>query len=389
MVGSAPTHDLAAPEPSSRSWLTRAGVALSAFGLDRWLVGIFLLSRLLVVGAALAAEQFVARTPGFQPGAAGPLLSSLTSWDGFYYLDIVRHSYSAVPVAGEYMNIAFPPLYPILVQILAWPFAGGEGVVAVLVSNLAFLVALGLLVQLGTRYLGRERAVLAAGLLAIYPFAWVFAMSYTESLFLLLALAAFLAAETRQRPLAGVLLALAVLCRLQGVVLIVPLLILMLRQDGWKPKASLAWLLFGPAALAAFLGYVAMISGDLTGFAEAQQAWGRAGIGGASPDETIAADFSLYQAALLGTLLWSVFLLVFVRTDRMRVEYWSIPVLFLTVALLSGSLESIGRYSTLAFPYSWILANRRSRLARYAWPAISVFLFSVIAFLAFAGIWVP
>ena len=70
--------------------------------------------------------------------------------------------------------------------------------------------------------------------------------------------------------------------------------------------------------------------------------------------------FSAYQAALLATLLASVFLLVFVRADRMRPEYWLIPVLFIGAELSSGSLEAVGRITMLAFPFVWIIANRRS-----------------------------
>ena len=157
-------------------------------------------------------------------------------------------------MSGAYSNIAFPPLYPFVVRLLSWPIPGSEGIVAVLVSNVAFLAALALLVRLGTPYLGRRRATIAAGLLVIYPFASVFAMAYSESLFLLLMVAAFLAAERGHRAWAGIFLALTVLCRLQGIALVLPLLILMLRQDGWRPRPSLGWLLLGPLAGVAFLG---------------------------------------------------------------------------------------------------------------------------------------
>ena len=210
-----------------------------------------------------------------------------------------------------------------------------------------------------------------------------------ESLFLLLMVGAFLAAERRHRAVAGVLLALAVLCRLQGIVLVLPLAILLLRQDGWRPRPSQAWLALGPLAFGAFLLYVASITGSTTGFLDAQQAWGREGFGGAGPDATVAADFSLYQAALLLTLLWSVFLLVFVRVDRLRAEYWLVPVLFILAELSSGSLEAVGRVTMLAFPYVWILANRRSMLARRGWPIVSVVAFTAIAYLTFIGVWVP
>jgi hypothetical protein len=49
----------------------------------------------------------------------------------------------------------------------------------------------------------------------------------------------------------------------------------------------------------------------------------------------------------------------------------------------------VGRITMLAFPFVWILANRRSALARRTWPLVSVGLFALIAVLQFGGYWVP
>ena len=370
-------------------WRERLNAVATEFRLDGGLLALFLASRLLIVVAAFVAEALIPRNPLLEPGADGPILRSLTSWDGWYYLGIVRDGYQAAPVSGDYANIAFPPLYPVLIRLLSWPFQGSEGIVAILISNLAFIGALGLLVRLGTPYLGRRRATMAAGLLIIYPFASVFAMAYTESLFLLLMVAAFLAAERGHRAWAGIFLALTVLCRLQGIALILPLLLIMLRQDGWRPRPSQAWLLLGPLAGVAFLTYVATVTGAATAFLDAQQAWGREGIGGAAPDGTIAAMFTPYQGALVLTLLASCFLLMFRRVDRLRLEYFLVPVLFIAAELSSGSLEAVGRITMLAFPLVWILANRRSTFARRGWPMMSVGLFAIVAVLQFGGYWVP
>lgn len=361
----------------------------TTFGLTTGLLAVFAASRLMLVAAAFAAEVLVPREPGFQPGATGPILTSLTSWDGFYYLSIATQGYQADPIVGTYSNAAFAPLYPLLVGLVGRPFPELAGLFAVLVSNVALLAAVGVFVLLATPRLGQRRAALAAGLLLIHPFAWAFGMAYSESLFLLLSLATFLAAERGRRGWAGVLLGLAVLCRVQGVVLVLPLLVLLLRQDGWRPRPSQAWVLLAPLALVAFLAYIASITGSPTGYLDAMDAWGRSGLGGTAPDGTIAADFSVYQGMLVVTLLCSVFLLVFVRVDRLPPEYWLIPVSFMGLVILSGSLESVGRYMLLAFPSVWILARRRSRLARRAWPAASAALFVTLAFLSFAGYWVP
>jgi hypothetical protein len=163
----------------------------------------------------------------------------------------------------------------------------------------------------------------------------------------------------------------------------------MLRQDAWRPRPSLAWLLLGPLAAAGFLAYIAIVTGSATGFLDAQQAWGREGLGGSAPEETLGARFSPYQAALLATLLGSVFLLVFARVDRLRVEYALVPILFIAAELSSGSLEAVGRITMLGFPLVWILASRRSMFARRAWPMVSVGLFAIVAVLSFGGYWVP
>jgi len=382
------TSSLAVSAPTA-SWRARLSGLLAEISIDRNLMAMFVASRLLVVVAAFVAENLIPRNPGLIPGADGPLLRSLTSWDGFYYLGIARDGYQAAPVVGAYSNVAFPPLFPLLVRVLSVPFPGAQGIVAVVISNVAFLLALGLLVTLGSTYLGHRRATLAAGLLVIYPFASVFAMAYTESVFLLLMVAAFLAAERRHRTWAGIFLALTVLSRLQGVALILPLWILMLRQDGWRPRLSQAWLLLGPLAGVGFLAYVASVTGSTTAFLDAQKAWGRVGVGGSAPSATIGAKFSPYQGALLATLLWSVFLLVFVRVDRLRPEYWLVPVLFIAAEISSGSLEAVGRITMLAFPLVWILANRDSLIGRRLWPALSVIGFTFIAVLSFGGYWVP
>ncbi len=358
-------------------------------GLDRGIVVSFVVSRLLILVAAFVAEGLIPRNPALTSGDTSPILRSLTSWDGWYYLGIVREGYHIEPVSGDYRDVAFLPLFPIIVRVLSAPWPQLAGVVSIVVANVAFLLALGLLARLGEPYLGRRRARLAASLLALYPFASAFAMAYTESVFLLVMVAAFLAAEQGRPRRAGLFLALAALARFQGIVLILPIWLILLRQAGWRPRWSHAWLLLGPAAGAGFLLYVGWLSGSLTAFLDAQQAWGRAGVGGSAPGQTIAARFSPYQAALVVTLCWSVFMLVWVRRDRMRPEYWLIPVLFMAAEISSGSLEAVGRVTMLAFPYVWLLAARRSTLARRGWPVLSAGLFTLVATLSFAGYWVP
>src|SRR5262249_13998432 len=156
-------------------------------------------------------------------GDPGFLLRPLTAWDGWWYLGIARDGYHLAQMQGTYHDYAFLPLFPALVRLLSIPAPAADGLIAVLAANALFAVALGLLYVLGPDHLGAERAAVACFLLAVSPFSFAFSMAYGESLFLVLALGAFLAAERDRRAASGLLLALAALCRLQGAILALPL----------------------------------------------------------------------------------------------------------------------------------------------------------------------
>ena len=362
----------------------------AAFALDRSRGTTFIVSRLRVVAAALVVENLIVRNAALTGGDGAPILRSLTSWDGWFILGVARDGYHAAAVTGTYHDYAFLPLYPAVVRILSAPWPAFTGLVAILVSNAAFLVALGLFVTLGEAVVGRERARLGAIYLALFPFSAVFSMSYTESLFLMLAVGAFLAAERDRRALAGLLFGLACLTRLQGVVMLVPLGLILLSRDGWRPRPSLAWLALGPIASAGFLLFVASLTGSSSGYLDAQVGWGRAGVGtSAATGGSIAELFSPYQASLLLVLGVAIFLLVYVRADRIPLAYALLPVLTLGLAFSSGLLEAIGRITMLAFPYAWILAGRRAPAFRRAWPVVSAGLLTVLAVLMFGGYYVP
>ena len=88
-------------------------------------------------------------------------------------------------------------------------------------------------------------------------------------------------------------------------------------------------------------------------------------------------------------LMFAVGLFVFVRRDRIPLEYVAIPAIALVMLLVSGSLEAVGRVVLLSFPYSWILASRQHPAWCYGWPVLSVALLAVFSTLTFAGWWIP
>ena len=357
-------------------------------GATATILAAYLGSRLLVILSAVAAEALIPRNPRLIPGSGGPILSSLTSWDGWWYLGIARSGYHAAPLAGQYHDYAFFPLYPALVRVLSIATPAFDGLIAVLLSNVLFLVALWLLYRLTREVLDEERALWSAVLLCLFPFSWVFSMAYGESLFLALSLGSLLAAERGRAGWACVLASLAGLTRLPGVLLVVPLALILWRRA--PDRRALAWLVVVPVGAALFALYVGQLTGSLSAYGAAQSAWGRSGAGAAAAGgQSLGANLDPMLATFLVTLLVYVFLLVYLRPDRIPLAYALIPILTLASVFASGNLQSIGRLGMVAFPYLWVVAGRRSTWFRTAWPALSAGLLGILSVAIFAGWYQP
>ena len=345
-------------------------------------------SRILVALGALLAETVVSRNPRLVPAAGGPLVSSLTTWDGWWYLGIARNGYHATPLVDQYHDYAFFPLYPALVRALSLATPAFDGLIAVLLSNVLFLVALWLLYRLTALVLDEERALWSCVLLALFPFSWVFSMAYGESLFLALSLGSLLAAERGRAGWAAALASLAGLTRLPGLLLIVPLGLILWRRV--PDRRGLAWLVLVPVGAILFQLYVAGLTGSLSAAGAAQSAWGRSGVWeAAAGGQSLAANMSPMLLTFLLTFLAYVFLLVYLRPDRIPLAYALIPILTLASVFATGNLQSIGRLGMVAFPFIWILAGRRNRWFRLAWPPVSVVLLGTLSVLIFAGWYQP
>lgn len=264
-------------------------------------------SRLVVFGAAIwvtTADLTANSQPGYpklsHPFSAWPgsglldlLFSPLAKWDALHYLAISLDGYveSQPGLPPAEVRPAFFPLYPGLVHVLSG-FGASPGLVLVMayvVSLATFFAALALMHRLATIEIGERHARTALMLLAFFPLAFFFGLPYTESLFLLLALAVFLAAREGRWAVAGVSLALASATRVPGLFLFVPAMLLYLygpRQDqaerpsrGLRPRyplrADAAWLLLAPLGLLAFSAYLHFALGDAFQWQHAQQLFGR------------------------------------------------------------------------------------------------------------------
>ena len=356
-------------------------------------IAAFAVSRLVIVLAALLVEAGVfAVNPRLTSGDPAPILRSLTTWDGDWFVGIARNGYH-VEAFGDsgYHDYAFFPLYPMVVRVLALPWPDLVGLIAIVLNVVLFALALVLLVRLARPILGERRAIRAAALLALFPFSFVFTMAYSESLTLVLIVASFLAVTAGHAGRAGVAFGLASLTRAQAAFYLVPLAWLS-RLRGPRRWRWLA-LGLGPLATLSYIVWVAFFTGSPNGYFGSYAAWGRnsggAASGSGSVAEAMSGPLALYFGALMVCLIVAIALFVFARIDQIPVEYLAIPAISLVMLLVSGSLEAVGRVVLLSFPYSWILASRQHPAWRYGWPVLSIALLAVFSTLTFAGWWIP
>jgi hypothetical protein len=220
----------------------------------------------------------------FRSGAANFLVAPAARWDAVWYLQVAHWGYY------HFGWTPFFPLYPLLIHLGA-AVVGHPLLVGLAISVVSMLVGLSLLHRLALLDVGERAAGLSVMLLALFPIALFLSADYTESLYLMLSLAAVYAARRDAWAWAGALGGLASATRSNGVLIFVPLVLLYLygpRQSvpslapgGWwkpryRPGRSAAWLALVPAGLGAYLGYLAIRHGaPLAPFQAVKVFWGR------------------------------------------------------------------------------------------------------------------
>jgi hypothetical protein len=196
---------------------SRLPPAVAATSMSGWLrrpvPAAFVVSRAVALAALLvggSADQGRLSTIG------------LTSWDGQWYLNIVRSGYGPPPVARAWTRWPFFPLLPGIVR--AFELAGIPprwGLVGV--ANGAFAIALAGVWRLARQCCSRRVATIAVWTVALAPFASVLSMGYPSSLFLAASTWAFAFLNERRYVAAGATAAVATMARPNGVVILVGL----------------------------------------------------------------------------------------------------------------------------------------------------------------------
>ncbi len=370
---------------------------------------IFLTTRLGLFLIAWLASYLLPSGAALQPGNlhyaqdAPNALSAWAQWDAHWYLLIADHGYAALqenpslaPDNHPQDTSGFFPLYPGMVRLASYLTGplGGSLTAALLVSNLALLGFLCLLATWTAERYGEEAARGACVALCMFPTSLFLSAPYSESLFLLLALAALMACRRDRHLLVFTLAAAAALTRPVGVLLILPLAWSAFdrRSPGRIRALRGASALGAPAGLLAFAGFCQWQFGDATAFLARQERW-RGAIG---PPWTFLTEYLQQPRAHGGSgstvdlavaLLALAVLPAVFRRLGVGLGLYATAVLLIP---LSSGLFSFSRLVLAAFPLFlmagiWWAEKPNFRLA---YPAVALPLAGLFTALYTTGWWV-
>lgn len=354
------------------------------------------------------AVGFVANVlyPDYQPRAFDMPFESVefaetfAAWDSGWYFDIAQRGYYYRPDGQS--SVAFFPLYPMLMRMLAWAFGGSERalwVSGIVLSYLCFFGALVVLHRLTERVTGQREAARRTVLyLSVFPFSFAFSRVYAESLFLFMSVAAVAGAASGRWTLAGGCGALATLTRPNGMLIAIPLVLMALQgPGGWRELVRRAAPLVAiPAVLVVHGLFLYRLSGDPLAWLHAQAQWGYS-VGNAPwaavqhlIENIEATGIYRYvvtrQDAVYHLLHATVGLTVLALTPsiigRLGTALGGYVLVGILVPLSGNSIEGIGRYASTLFPVFMYLGVSSSRRVHEAlliggalWLALLITLF--------------
>ena len=368
--------------------------------------------RLLWLPAMMAAACAVAVAVGYERHPPRPLrgdfpLASLVTawsgWDGEWYERIATSGYY---YRGPDIQspVAFFPGYPLAIRALA-AIGFNPWVAGALISLLSGLGAAALFHRWARRVSADEStAAWATALLAVYPFAfYLYGILYSDALFLLLALGAFVALEEDRVALATLLGALATATRPVAPALVVGLLVRrqeLRRKAGAPITARDALPLLAVLGMVAYMAYLGTAFGDSLAFASVQGAPGWDQPPGPATwfksywFQTLSVTLSRAVAIrLIGHAYLALLWLVLVIPTRKHLG-WGYALYLLAAmgvpTLSSKDFMGLGRYALAGFPAFLslaILLKTHPRL-RAGWLAASGALLLALAYAFGTGAYV-
>jgi len=332
---------------------------------------------------AVAAQAVWARLNEEEPvGGLTGLVQVFASWDGHWYLDVVREGYPhhIMPNVTYFVSdarAAFFPLYPRLVHYLDNIIPGGPVTVALLVNlvfGAAFIYLVGVIAKNLFDVKTSEKAMMIA---AFFPGSFVLSWAYSEALLLTLACLCFIALSKKMWWWAGIFAALGTACRPNGIALVaacaVASLIAIKQDREWK---SLIAPILSPIGFVGFMAFLMHHTDEnFAWFRVQSQAWKEGtSFGATAVSRTF--DFILNPTGSPTSVLTAasmfamVLALIALWKFRLPAMYTAYTAVVLVLMLLPATVTARPRFLFTAFPLIFPVARALRDDEDKWWPIV-------------------
>jgi hypothetical protein len=387
-------RDAKAPSPVTGA-ATLVGIALGAFAFRCLSAAIAFIVNVAFVKTSDPVSPF---------GGTRAFWDLFKAWDGGWYFSIARYGYAAPDnpmgyVPGGRNVIGFFPAYPLLMRYASRLFGSSQADVyfgGIVVSWVAFIVAMLALYKLARLDVDHDQARRAVLYTAIFPFAYFFGVVYTESLFLAAIVGAFYFFRTRRWLLGGLCGALATATRVNGILIMPALAWIAWRNlatgssSGRQRMLAIVALLLVPVGIGAYSLFIFRLTGHPLEWLRTIQLWGY--YPGGRPWHALIAlvrDLVTHPIVYIATVKNAIYdsmnglaAIVFIVAVpfvwlRYGTAYGLLLAANLWLPLSSGLLEGLGRYCAVLFPFFIWLAGFRSRTVQISVLVVSAALYTL------------
>lgn len=289
-------------------------------------------------------------------------------WDTGWYMKIAQYGYtpsSPVQVITQQTNIAFFPLYPLIMRFLGLVI-GNYYIAGLIISNLCLIVSCVYLYRLVKLDYDEDTSTRSIKYLLIFPVSFILSGVFTESLYLALTLMCFYYARIGKWHLVGITGFFLSLTRSIGVLIVLPLLyegLMPLLKENKTLKSlknsrhqilPLFYLSLIPLGIIFFMIFNYYMTGDFMAFAHAQVMWQRHF---GNPFGILIKGYhgDIYSAfeAASATIAILIFILFY---RKIRFSYWLFCMYSIFVPLFTG-VQSMPRFILVMFPIYILFAD--------------------------------
>ncbi len=353
--------------------------------------------RVTLLAAVIACLAITSGEEGFTWGA---FAGRFQLWDARHYSNLIEQGYIEYQEDGRHIFLVFYPLYVWVTRLvrLIIPHTQAAGV---LVSIASYAWGCCWVYQLAAERFDRQTADSAVLFLSLFPFSFFFGTVMTESLFLLTTSAACYFALKHRWLAFGCWGALAALCRMTGVLVMVPAVIELLQElrplekpVGQSLKTALPrFLKRFPLLCLPLLGtgvYLLLnvhVDGDPFAFVIHQEHWHQGGMWIAEVLKYVWDYMLRYFHQQMGWAVWVPTFALFVgfflalaaasRREEMPPSLLAYGFCYLIANYSLSWLLSAGRYLSCGFMFflfAAVLTQRRPALRAYLLAVEAVFL---------------